>query len=1005
MFSLMLAACAFRPAAIPYKIDGLDGKTREAYRIVHGFLQEARAGKFPFEVHPNAGIDTILVDRDQRRVAVFLNPAFAFVPFREENTRQIRSELLARLAGTFKSYQIDLQADRIPLEQLIPNAYRSTTPVDSNRLAKLALGKPIVENLNRPFRPAKGLQGNHIALWHSHGWYYDYKQDRWKWQRARVFQIVEDMFPMAFTLPYLVPMLENAGARVFLPRERDLQNREVLIDNDHSDSLSYRELDLTTGKTRIPDSLAQVDPVGFGEGNPPYGNGENPFRLGTFRIFPTVPDSATLAVQWTPDFPESGEYAVHVAYGSHPGAVPDARYTVSHAGGETTFQVNQQMGAGTWIYLGTFTFPKGRNPERGRVSLSNHSQAGGVITPDAVRFGGGMGNVARNGRTSGRARYQEGARYYMQYAGMPDTLVYNVTEDPQDDYKDDYRGRGEWVNYLKGAPFGPNKDRSTKGLGIPIDLSLAFHTDAGMTGTERTIGTLMITSLDGADSTRLFPDGVSRLANRDFGDMLQTQIVGDIRRQFNPEWTRRSIWNKDYSESFRPNVPAALLELLSHHNYGDMIYGLDPTFRFQVSRSIYKAMLRFLAFSEGRDYKVQPLPVGHLTCQLRENRAVLRWRAVSDSLEPGADPTAYLVYTAKDSSGWDNGARVAESSFTSDVLDSGVVYRFRVSALNEGGESFPSETAAVVRGSDSLAQVLIVNGFDRVCGPARLEAGNLRGFMDQWDPGVADRREIAYVGSQLVFENQQKFLTNEQPGHGTSHADFETRIVPGNTFDFAVSHAAAIAAAGYSAVTVSDEAVASGWVDLRDYTMVDYLLGEEKTTILPGEANPRFAVFPDSMVKRLRDFCAAGGALLISGAYVGSEAFEGRDQDHPARRLAVDWLKYRWQAAYGARRGEVVCADTLGELPAGTTFTFNQGYREDLYAAEFVDAITAADSSARTVFRYAENQRGAGVLYNGDYRSVVLAFPLETVYGEAARRKLMAAILRFLDHGDPLQSP
>ncbi len=63
--------------------------------------------------------------------------------------------------------------------------------------------------------------------------------------------------------------------------------------------------------------------------------------------------------------------------------------------------------------------------------------------------------------------------------GWSDTLVYNLNNDTLD-YNDDYQSRGEWVNYLKGAPFGPNRDRETTGLGIPVDLSLAFHGSTGL---------------------------------------------------------------------------------------------------------------------------------------------------------------------------------------------------------------------------------------------------------------------------------------------------------------------------------------------------------------------------------------------------------------------------------------------------------------------------------------------------------------------------------------------
>ena len=63
-----------------------------------------------------------------------------------------------------------------------------------------------------------GMQGRTLAIWPSHGKYYD---NGWKWQRPRLFGTVEDLLSRSFVDPYLVPMLENAGAYVMLPRERD----------------------------------------------------------------------------------------------------------------------------------------------------------------------------------------------------------------------------------------------------------------------------------------------------------------------------------------------------------------------------------------------------------------------------------------------------------------------------------------------------------------------------------------------------------------------------------------------------------------------------------------------------------------------------------------------------------------------------------------------------------------------------------------------------------------
>ncbi len=42
-------------------------------------------------------------------------------------------------------------------------------------------------------------------------------------------------------------------------------------------------------------------------------------------------------------------------------SVSDAKYLVFHKGGVTEFKVNQQIGGGTWVYLGTFDFDKGTN--------------------------------------------------------------------------------------------------------------------------------------------------------------------------------------------------------------------------------------------------------------------------------------------------------------------------------------------------------------------------------------------------------------------------------------------------------------------------------------------------------------------------------------------------------------------------------------------------------------------------------------------------------------------
>ena len=91
---------------------------------------------------------------------------------------------------------------------------------------------PLVQEITTHNRPKYGLSNRHIAMWQSHGRYYEAKLDRWEWQRCRLLQTVEDLYTQSYVLPFLVPMLEQAGANVLIPRERDWNSFEAIVDND-----------------------------------------------------------------------------------------------------------------------------------------------------------------------------------------------------------------------------------------------------------------------------------------------------------------------------------------------------------------------------------------------------------------------------------------------------------------------------------------------------------------------------------------------------------------------------------------------------------------------------------------------------------------------------------------------------------------------------------------------------------------------------------------------------
>ena len=956
------------------------------------FEAHLRAGNVIENIPPGMRIDSISIN--ENIISISLNKRFTSLPIRNELIEKLQRAAEQDINLPEENYQFSFYSQEKKLEEFIPNIYRTgKDDFDNERLSlKTERGEPVVTRLDREVYE-NGLSGKNIVFWHSHGWYYSSYSQRWEWQRPRLFQTVEDLIPMSFTIPFIYPMLENSGANLFIPRERDLQSNEVVIDNDTPiENLSGKYVEFATDET----NSWVTDTSGFAYGTPPYPDFYNPFDYGSSRKIRAA-DKADARVMWLPEIPETGDYAVYVSWQMSDDNVNDAHYTVYHEGGKTDFLVNQQKGGGTWIYLGTFRFKKGFNENRG-VVLSNESKTPGkFITADGVRFGGGMGLVERGGAVSGRPKFIEGARYWLQYAGMPDTLVYNF-HGGYNDYNDDYKSRGEYVNFLMGAPFGPNKNRNAQGLNIPVDASIAFHTDAGITYNDTTVGTLLIFSSTDLDSVETFPDGVSRMANRDFADIMQSQIVDDIKATFDPAWSRRQLMDELYSESFRPNTPAVLLELLSHQNFTDMKFMLDPRFRFTVSRSIYKSIAKFIAVQNGFDFVIQPLPVDHFYGELvDENSLKLYWQPVSDPLEPTAEPTMYKVYTRVNDRDFDSGFITTTPETIISEVKSGNIYSFKVTALNNGGESFPSEILSFGIAEGDTTPVMIVNGFDRISAPESFYDEEFAGFTGMLDNGVPYMYDIGFTGFQYDFEIKSEFLTNDAPGHGASFADYETSIIAGNTFDYTYIHGHALMENGKSFVSVSDEVFESGLVNVSKYQMIDLLYGEEKTT--PAQRSemadklPDFKIFTPALITTLKKYMDGGGKVFLSGAYISTEIFENNEPDSSVVNFAKSYLNIVRGTDHASRRGIV---QSYFNFPDGNfDFSFHTSLDDKFYAVESPDEISPG-KLGYPLMRYKENSFCAAVGFRGDFSVITMGFPFEAIETSSMRTKVMKLILEYL---------
>ena len=934
-------------------------------------------------------LDSFRIDFRKKKLLVYTNERFAYQPLRPETVDAIYRHLGQILPGPVNYFDLTVFADGKSIEELIPNLYRKGKKDKARLFSHLEYkGTPWVTRTSRPYDITRGLEGRHIALWQSHGKYYINDKDKWGWQRPRLFCTTEDQFTQSFILPYLLPMLENAGANVFTPRERDTQKQEVIVDNDGSLSGHGGQgslyLDVKSRKAR----WEQTSRPGFAQRKRIYQDNENPFLSGTARFTKTEKKKDKAFAEWVPDIPETGEYAVYVSYQTLPGSVSDAKYLVFHNGGVTEFKVNQQIGGGTWVYLGTFTFDKGRN-DYGMVVLSNESKEKGVVCADAVRFGGGMGNIARGGQTSGLPRYLEGARYFAQWAGMP-YPVYGGYEG-KNDMNDDINVRSRTVNYLAGKSlFNPTEE----GLGIPFEMSMALHSDAGFSKEDEIIGTLGIYTTN-FNNGRLHA-GTDRHASRDLSDILLTQLQRDIRSTFNVDWTRRSLWNRNYSETRLPAVPSTIVELLSHQNFADMRLGHDPNFKFTVGRALYKAILQYICSQHGRDYVVQPLPVSHFAIRFgqKKNTLELSWQGEEDPLEPTAKPREYIVYTRIGRGGFDNGVRVSSPSHTVKI-EPGIVYSFKVTAVNRGGESFPSEILAAYKAKREKGQILIVNGFDRISAPLSMRRDSLAGFYTELDGGVPDKQDISFIGGQQVFDLAMAGCEVDSIALGACNCDYETEVIGGNTFDYPYVHGRSIARAGYSFCSASVRAVGDRGVSLEEYSAVDLILGKQRSvTIGRGVAGYAFKTFSPELQDVLRRYMAGDGALFVSGSYVATDLWTGGEATPADRAFAEEVLHYTYDGDQAADRNRVRVVTSHAGF-SRDEYRYVDDFRPDRYRVERVDALRPAGGGAFPVMRYVDNNRCAGVAC-ADSRTFVMGFPFEALESDVQRDRLMRDVLRFL---------
>jgi N-acetylmuramoyl-L-alanine amidase len=621
---------------------------------------------------------------------------------------------------------------------VVPWADLQRIPVDD----RAAIDEAREDNL-RPLRgspppvgghaPEGALVGRRIVISPGHGFVYVDTLGIWSTQRGDSNGIIEDISNNEIASYYLIPYLERAGAQVFSARERGITEWEVVIDNDGG--AGYAE------EGAWSDGAA----TGYG-GTYRFANADAAgSSVAHFRF--TVPESDTWPV-----------YARWIAGANRSGA---ATFEVVHAGGTTPIVVNQQAEDARWLYLGGFVFRAGTEYE---VRLSSRGgDASQVVVADAVRVGGGMGDVLDGGMISGQARWREAAWAWVHTVGstVPAAVLAgnDVTIRPL--YAD-------W----EGA-----------------DAFLSLHSNAG----------------GGRGTESYIHDTAPSAGSAELMDAVQTDIVHAIRALWDPAWNDRGQKTANFGELREcRSMPAALVETAFHDDVTDAALLIHPRFRHDIGRALAYGIQEYLAPGT----PPPPLPPVHLRVRaLDGRRARVQWQPAVDVAWPAAVPARYRVYRSADGYGFDdmNPVETTDTSIELDDLPWGETTYLRLTAVNAGGESFPTEVLGV-RPLDPPTRILVVNGFDRL------------------DRYVRERD---------------------------------------NTFDFIVQHGEAVAAAGdgrYGFDSTSNEAVAAGEVELGGYATVLWILGEESTQDDSFSGPERDAI--DA-------FLASGGNLCVTESEMG----------------------------------------------------------------------------------------------------------------------------------------
>lgn len=770
-------------------------------------------------------VDKITLESEAKKVTFFITVTDKYLV----DFNDIKLEKLSRLyLNSLISLKIDFAHLNIMLRTDKGGEYKHVTeflpklpPVPKKEDEEENGGVPLKTRKTKSLSPqvqhgniTGALSGKTLFVSAGHGWTYTINYDDsnafvsepgWRTQRDVSQGMREDDSNAEMVSYFLIPYLQNAGGMVFSARERDRQEKMVII--NEADGTNYADSD---GIYEESGSWTDegTDGYGYSRTTYPIAIDVNPLRSGKYRFAATGNGAWA---RWTANIPEDGFYHVYVAYRRGTNRTDKAVYTIKHAGGTSKVTVNQQHHGSTWIDLGRYYFRQGLSRENGSVTLSDSGESDAYLIADAVRFGGGTGLIKRgktkNPTVSGKPRWEESAVHNVQFLGGTSGSVYHRSDTAYNDRDDDVATRSRWAAW-------ENEDSDDS-------LYIAIHSNAVSDTSVTGLSTYIYSPGQGGGVG--YTPGYAAEGSEELASLVHNRILNSVKALFNSNY--KVYGNGLYSAYFgeinknnNPKMPSVLVELAFHTSESDSKMLRNPKYRDIAMRAAYQAIVQYYADKDGTTPVFLPGSPRNLRTKTNENGSVtLSWDAPesdSPNYYKGHPATGYYVQTSIDGNAFNDGVDVGNVlEWTGNFEPNKPVY-FRVVAYNAGGVSFPSAVAAAVPVKTG-AQVLVVDGFERI--------DNAMPRFNEGD-SANHRYMLEYI----------------------------------NSFNYVKYYAPLLAELGYSLDFTQRTNVAE--MDLSGYDMIVWFLGEQST---------ENETFNHEEQEKIAEYINNGGALFVSGAEIG----------------------------------------------------------------------------------------------------------------------------------------